>query len=148
MEARYLKWTCCCLWNMLIKSHVKRFHHIQENFTYFFWFLLSSSSVKSFEALDSRFFCTVSLTFIVQLDSEPKRTTTVIINYRQRTERAVLQQTLWPPQSPDLIMASVWDHMKSQNKSSHLQRQLLHKHWCTGTFTVVQVWVLPHRCRH
>ena len=40
-------------------------------------------------------------------------------NYFQlQEEHGVLQQMVWPPQSPDLnIMESVWDYMKRQKKN-------------------------------
>ncbi|KAK1804887.1 hypothetical protein P4O66_019256, partial [Electrophorus voltai] len=50
-----------------------------------------------------------------QQDNDPKHTANVIKNYRQcKEEQDVLEVMVWPPQSPDLNIKSVWDHMKRQ----------------------------------
>ena len=52
--------------------------------------------------------------FILQQDNTPKHTANVMKNYLQRQEeQGVLEEMVWPPQSPDLnIIESVRDYMK------------------------------------
>ena len=61
---------------------------------------------------------------ILQHDNDPKHTARVIKNYlQQQEEQGVLQQMVWPPQSPDLnIIKSVWDYMKRQKQLRHLNK--------------------------
>ncbi|KAK1800821.1 hypothetical protein P4O66_006005, partial [Electrophorus voltai] len=53
--------------------------------------------------------------FILQQNNDPKHTASVIKNYLHlKEEQEVLEVMVWPPQSPDLNIESVWDYMKRQ----------------------------------
>ena len=61
--------------------------------------------------------CLVGLSFVFQLDSDPKHTSRLCTGFLTKESDGVLHQMTWPPQSPNLNpIEMVWDELDHRVK--------------------------------